>query len=156
MQFNNSYDHANDTLFLLLSRHAKLLIFWKRELRDETKTGSYFRKLYDQRVFPCWANTIDVYWLIKIWPNVFFALPESISSARVLQQPGPQALRFSHRGKRETRSTREWLVTKRKGPWERENTAFPCAQIFLERDTGSGYGYEAGAATFSCALIDFN
>ena len=69
----------------------------------------------------------------------FFALPESISSARVLQQPGPRGLRFSHRGRCETLATREWLVTKRKGSLERENTAFPCAQISL-RETLLGTG----------------
>ena len=34
--------------------------------------------------------------------------------------PPPQVLRFSHRGERETRVTRKWLLTKRKGLWERE------------------------------------
>ena len=34
-----------------------------------------------------------------------------------LELPPSQTLRFSHTGERETRKTREWLLTKRKGPW---------------------------------------
>ena len=55
-----------------------------------------------------------------------------------------QALRFSHRVERETRVTREWLVTKCKGPWEGEKLevfllpVFICAQIFIERETSEG------------------
>ena len=34
-----------------------------------------------------------------------------------LELPPSQTLHFSHTGERETRKTREWLLTKRRGPW---------------------------------------
>ena len=70
--------------------------------------------------------------------NLIFR-PATFFVARGL--PPPQALRFTQSGERETRVTRELLVTKCKGQWEGEKReacfqlpAFLYAQNFIERE----------------------
>ena len=43
-----------------------------------------------------------------------------VNQTLLLRQSTHLAIRFSHRGQRETRVTRERLVKKRNGPWEGE------------------------------------
>ena len=74
--------------------------------------------------------------------HVFGIRENAIITLQILSPP--QALRFSQRVERETRVTREWLVTKCKGSWEGEKwevfllPVFICAQIFIERETSGG------------------
>ena len=65
---------------------------------------------------------------------------------RLFLQPPPQVLRFSHKGgELETRVTREWLTTKRRGSRKGEKReakpvfSFPPSFARIERET-SGYG----------------
>ena len=69
----------------------------------------------------------DEFWLSDqtkiLWGNKVWAELARLSRLTNVIQIGPlssSGASFLHRRKRETRVTREWLVAKRKGPWEGE------------------------------------
>ena len=77
---------------------------------------------------------------LRLQPNMLFL------------QPPSQVLRFSHRGgERETRVTREWLATKRRGSRKGEKReakpvfSFPPSFVRIERETS---GYVAAISQF--------
>ena len=104
-----SYPHkyySADASINQLSK-KKLFCFWHHALPDESGFYIHCSVMWNQ-----WSRRIFLKWKKMLWVRVKKARNTSFSAS-------PKAPRFSRRRKRETRVTREWLVTKGKGTEER-------------------------------------